>query len=979
MPPTDSPDPPADPSSVRIICPHCGKPTPGPTLVVVDLTCPACGTTFLIASASATRHDPSVPLAGRFRYLATLGHGSFGTVYKAEDPKLGRVVAVKIPHPDVMAHPDGRKMFEQEAKAAATLRHTGIVTLYEVETTSDVPAIVCEYVDGVTLRDRLTAGRPTFRESAELVAAIADALDHAHRSRVVHRDVKPANVLLDRDGRPHLADFGLARRDDPTADASRGGEGIGTPAYMSPEQVTGQPEADGRTDVYSLGIVLYELLANRVPFTGNSAAVMDQHRNKAPTPPRQFDRGIPLDLQMVCLKCLAKSPDKRYSTAGELAADLRRWLDGKPVLARPVGRVERAVRWARRNPVVAILSATLLVALVAGTSISTTYAILYSHKAKEHEETAKELEGTVRKLKQKSDDLNASLRLSQKQEGELSVQAGQAACERGEVDLGLLRLAHGLVLLEENGGDPEDKQAARLALSLWGQHRDPQRRIPVKSDWFKRVRLGEAGTGLFPDGQSLLLWDRVEGGRPEVHLASPYKLSCYKMGERKPFKDYEIPRSLEGHSVVLESLAVASDGDVQHVAAVVKDFGVRAPGLMGATFVPADSSLVEWRVIRWNAGTGAVEEQTTVRGIQLNVRAKQKIGAKFSPRLHYAAVPGGRGNPITLHNLTTRQVLTGPQVDNDTPANGVIFAADERTALIPTKPIPIGSIGSRESIESSEIAIPPQSPPDPEFRLWDLEQGQELLNLTGYEPLQYSPDGRWLVGFKDGAVHRWDLNSRLDGPPSVIDPRWTIRPDVRVQRVSFTPDGKWLIVACVDRDKERYRVWSWSDVKQGRDQGRDEDVSPADIGPGERFALQHGRQPIRWPNKKAGERPLPDQVTWFTPDGSAAVLANHECRDLASGHRLGPKLGYHQFGQNRPANGRSAVELFYFQSEDDRAALVRWRLEPVQGTVERIQTWAQVTTKHRLDENGDAKKLNKPEQDDRERRLEELGGSPLPP
>ena len=305
------------------------------------------------------------PAVGRFVVEARLGRGSFGTVYRARDPELGRAVAVKVPRAGAFPDDEHRKQFAREAKAAARLRHPGIVTVYEVAAHDELPVIVSEYVAGTTLAERIAANRPGFRESAALVAAVADALDHAHRAGVVHRDVKPSNVLLDAEGRPHLADFGLALGVDPEATVTAEGDVIGTPAYMSPEQAAGKPGVDGRADVYSLGVILYELLTGERPFRGNPRMLVAQVQFDDPRPPRAVDDRIPRDLETVCLKCLAKPPGKRYATAGALAADLRRWLAGEPVLARRAGRGERFARWGRRNPTVASLLGLLAVVIVA--------------------------------------------------------------------------------------------------------------------------------------------------------------------------------------------------------------------------------------------------------------------------------------------------------------------------------------------------------------------------------------------------------------------------------------------------------------------------------------------------------------------------------------------------------------------------------------------------------------------------------------
>jgi hypothetical protein len=328
-------------------------------------------------TASAARH----PVAGApglpgYEMLGELGRGGMGVVYRARQVALNRVVAVKMILAGSLADPADLVRFRREAEVVARLQHPGVVQVFEIGEHQGMPFLVLEYCGGGSLR-RLLDGKPLPpRQAARLAENLAYALDAAHQRQIVHRDLKPLNLLLTETGEVKIADFGLARRLDGASAAGPQSVGVvGTPSYMPPEQARGEPVGP-EADVYALGAVLYELLTGRPPFLGHDAlAVMAQVLHDEPVPVRRLQPTVPRDLETICLRCLHKQAQRRYSTAAALAEDLRRFQANEPILARPVGQLERVWKWVRRRPAVAALTAAVLLVLLAGVC-GTTAALL---------------------------------------------------------------------------------------------------------------------------------------------------------------------------------------------------------------------------------------------------------------------------------------------------------------------------------------------------------------------------------------------------------------------------------------------------------------------------------------------------------------------------------------------------------------------------------------------------------------------------
>ncbi len=329
---------------------------------------------------------------GDYVLLEEIARGGMGVVYKARQKQANRTVALKMILSGQMAGDEEVQRFCSEAQAAANLDHPGIVPVYDVGQVDGRHYFSMGYVDGQSLKQRVADGPLPPREAAELVNAIAEAVAYAHEQGIIHRDLKPANVLVDGNGRPRVTDFGLAKQIQTDAGLTATGQILGTPSYMPPEQAEGNVDAIGPpSDVYSLGAILYELLTGRPPFqAGNAFDTLMQVLKQEPIPPRRLNTKLPRDLETICLKCLDKDAGHRYQTAKEVVEESRRFLDSKPIQARPISSTARVWRWCRRNPVVAGLLAALAVSLLLGIVFSTHFAITAGRRAEQAEEAEQE-------------------------------------------------------------------------------------------------------------------------------------------------------------------------------------------------------------------------------------------------------------------------------------------------------------------------------------------------------------------------------------------------------------------------------------------------------------------------------------------------------------------------------------------------------------------------------------------------------------
>ncbi len=309
---------------------------------------------------------------GDYLILKMLGRGGMGIVYLARQRSANRIVALKCVTPELTGENGPRlsqsavRRFHLEATAMAGLTHDHIVTVYDVGAFGTHPYYAMRYVDGRSLAVMLRGGPFDNQAAARLMVPIARAVEYAHQKEILHRDIKPSNILVDRDGRPLIADFGLAKSLANDSRMTQTGDRLGTPSYMSPEQVRGLSTIGPASDIYNLGATLYEMITGRPPFRAAEAIeTLRQVLDEDPVAPRLLNRAVARDLETICLKCLEKKPEARYKTSGELADELERFLDGKPIQARPAGPAERAWKWVVRHPSTAGLVAVVFLAVLA--------------------------------------------------------------------------------------------------------------------------------------------------------------------------------------------------------------------------------------------------------------------------------------------------------------------------------------------------------------------------------------------------------------------------------------------------------------------------------------------------------------------------------------------------------------------------------------------------------------------------------------
>jgi len=694
--------------------------------------------------------DGSVVPGTRIRYFGDyeirgeLGSGAMGVVYKARQISLNRLVALKMIRAGAFAGEEELRRFQNEAEAVAGLDHHNIVPIYEVGEHDGKRYFSMKLIGGPCLSRTLASYTANPGNAARLMVTIAEAVHHAHQRGILHRDLKPSNILVDEQGEPHVSDFGLAKQVESDGSLTESGAVLGTPAYMAPEQAAGNKRlVTTLSDVYGLGAVLFALLTGKPPFGGDSVMeTLDQVRQQQPVPPSRLNPKVPRDLEIICLKCLDKDPQRRYPSAEALGAELRRFLSGEPIQARPVSAFEKGWRWCRRRPVIAGLTAALAVAVLGGligTSLGLRAALHARQDALNRERDAREAQ----------------------------------AREKEQTELAEQRLYDDRMKILQRYWDNNNRELVQPALvdqlpaNQGGKDRRGfewfywQRKISSSLLTLKVHTWDVQSVAFSPDGKRLAFASELWTGTVKVSDAlTGQEILTLKSNVPPPRSRTEL------YSGEVTSVAFSPDG--KRLASASYDQTVKL----------------------WDAGTG--QEIRTLKGHTDAVHC-----VAFSPdgkRLASASADKtvkvwdtGTGEETLIlngHSGTVSSVAFSPDAKRLASASGELNKLESGSAARYNRDL------KRFLSASGELKKPG------EVKVWDVGTGQETLNLKGHTgyvwSVAFSPDGKRLASAStDETVKVWDTGT---GQESL-----TLRGHTSiVSSVAFSSDGKRLASASWD-------------------------------------------------------------------------------------------------------------------------------------------------------------------------------------
>jgi WD40 repeat protein len=868
-----------------------------------------------------------------YEVLDELGRGGMGVVYRARHFGLNRHVALKMILAGAHAGDVELTRFLAEAQALALLQHPNVVQVYDSGRHEGLPFMALELVPGGSLRDKLNGGPLPPRQAALFIEQVARGVHAAHEHGIIHRDLKPHNILLAADATPKVTDFGLAKRlqgegEGEDAGLTRTGTVMGTPSYMAPEQAGGDGKNVGpAADVYALGAVLYECLTGRPPF--QAANVIDtllQVTTREPVPVRALQPTVPRDLETICLKCLAKEPPKRYPSAAALANDLGRWLRGEPILARPAGWLERAVRWCRRNPTVASLTALLALALLGGATVATFFAIRARDEADEARAQAHRADGEA--------TANAALAAKEKLALEAAQKAGREAAQQLRLAenrryAGLLRLAH---LHAQNGDFAEalallkQAPAAEAGWELGHLDRWPNGAYRALGPPGLVAYSGEEGVAFSPDGRlvasaglnGVSIWG-TERGELVFSLSSgnfrglgvafsrdgKLLASCGTIQKQAVVRVWDVTTGNEapgGRELAEVSRCIAFTPDSRGLIVVPAQRGAGgmlswelATGKELAAVPGADKAYGCVTVSpdgRWLAAEVPFRDKADPRA---EVRIWDLAAGKPMPALKDAPYLN-RGNLVNFAFSSAGRWIAVPGSGD----GHVRVWAVETGALVQTLRGHTERV-SAVAFSADSGLLASISPTDHTARVFDVSSGRELHRLrASWQPqaVAFSPGGRRLAVMSAGRVDLWYLDRRAEAVP--LEPAVQGRPNA----VQFLNDDRLLVARS---DPVFCQFWDLSSRKQdfGPELFPGEAVQSGSVLPspdGSRLAArtlkefvvldaQTGKRQLVLPNE--GEKAGHPIKYAFSSDGS--LLLTGERNGRVRVWELGTGKALHQF------------------------------------------------------------------------------------
>jgi WD40 repeat protein/tetratricopeptide (TPR) repeat protein len=796
-------------------------------------------------TADGQPDEPAAPpqVVPGYELLGQVGRGGMAIVYKARHLQLNRVVALKMLLAGSAADGSQFQRFLAEGRMVARLRHPNIVQIYEVGEHEGRPYFSLEYVEGGSLSEALKGRPQPPRQAAEVVEQLARAAQFAHDQGVVHRDIKPANVLLTPDGTAKLSDFGLARETRVEQHLTQSGLVIGTPSYMAPEQAHGSSQKVGpAADVHALGVLLYEMLTGRPPFRGPTmldTLVQVMHQEAASL--SRVRPGLPRDLATICHHCLEKEPARRYPSAGALADDLHRFLDGEPIRARRVGELERLAKWARRRPAVAGLLAALLVVLLLGTGFSSFFAVragLARDRAELRELEAVSASKAAVSASQAADEarkdaVNAR-NAAQRQAAGLYLDRGLALADGGEPDKGLHWMLHALRVAPE--GDADFRRAVRANLAAW------QGQVHALSHILSHPERLRA-MALSPDGQLVLTG--CEDGRARLWDTAT--------GERVWESD--------GLGGPVFAVAFRPDGQQFATGACQKmEWG---PGVVRLWDRAARRPV--GRPVRLSGRVSAIAWSPDGKTLALGGEGGTTLYDAATGERRGAPLPASHGCRALAWDPDGQSLAVGDGAESKPGPASVRRWGASGTSAGPTLSHPLSVTALAFSPDGRRLVT---GCDDSAVRLWEVATGTPLREPS-YHPdrvmaLAFTPDDlQYITGCDDGVVRFWDAATGREQGASV-------RHNDKVRGVAVSPDGRLLATASFDRT---VRLWELSRRPPGP-------VDPPNPG-----AVRAHRDP-----RAGAGSPPPFSAAAFSPNCTTVALAGGQLARVISvpgAHPLG--------------------------------------------------------------------------------------------